>query len=278
MSASSAASSIASKQIVLVMGAGPGTGFSIAKRFAAAGHPVGLLSRTQANLDPLVESINATHASQPASHRPPPARAFAADATNAASVRSAVEQAAAAWGPDAYLYGGVMNTTSFHRAAFLETSEADIRALFDGQVLGVLHFGQALLRAISARPGFPTQRYPADAPSSMPNGFLFVTGASAGLRGNANFGAFAAAKFGVRGLTQSIAREYGPQGIHVSHIVVDGIIRTERTLKMLAGKGPEDEQGWLNPDDIAETYFALAQQPRNAFTHEIDIRPGGEKW
>ncbi|KAE8266478.1 hypothetical protein A4X09_0g5869 [Tilletia walkeri] len=265
-------SKAAAKQVIVVIGAGPGTGFSVAKRFAQSGHPVGLISRNLSNLQPLVDSINAEPSITPSTR----AKAFAADATDAASVQSAIEAASNAWGDEAQLHGGVFNTTSFHRSAFLETTKEDVRSMFEGQVLGVLNFGQALIRALKARPGFPAA-YPPSAPASTPAGFLFVTGASAGLRGSANFGAFAAAKFGVRGLTQSIAREFGPQGIHVAHILVDGIIRTDRTLKMI-GKEPENEQDWLNPDDIAETYFALAQQPRNAFTHEIDIRPGNEKW
>ncbi|CAD6886340.1 unnamed protein product [Tilletia controversa] len=271
---STSAASLAARQIVLVIGAGPGTGFSVAKRFAQSGHPVGLISRSLSNLQPLVDSINANNPNITPATR---AQAFAADATDAASVRSAIAKAASAWGADAQLHGGVFNTTSFFRAPFFDTTEDDVRSMFDGQVMGLLNFGQALIGALKARPGFPAAYPPSEAPSSTAAGFLFVTGASAGMRGSANFGAFAAAKFGVRGLTQSIAREFGPDGIHVAHILVDGIIRTERTLKMI-GNGPKNEQDWLNPDDIAETYFALAQQPRNAFTHEIDIRPGTEKW
>lgn len=244
----------------------------MAKRFAQAGHPVGLLSRTLSNLQPLVDCINAEPYITPQTR----AHAFAADATDAPSLRAAVDAASTTWGNEAFLYGGVMNTTSFHRAAFLETTEADVRRMFDGQVLGVLHFGQALLRSFTARPDFPAP-FPAGAPTSTPSGFLFVTGATAGTRGGANFGAFAAAKFGVRGLTQSIAREYGPKGVHVAHILVDGIIRTPRTVKMI-GSEPEDDQSWLAPEAIAETYYMLAQQPRNGFTQELDIRPGTETW
>ncbi|KAK0542010.1 hypothetical protein OC846_003203 [Tilletia horrida] len=261
--------SAANKLIVLVLGAGPGTGFAVARRFAQAGHPVGLLSRTAANLEPLVKSINSELASS-SSNKFPEAKAFVADATNAESVRKAVADASGSWGPDAKLWGGVLNTTGFLKKPFLDLTEDDVRGQFDTQVLGLLNFGQAIIKPITA--GTTTSVLPSPSTAA---GFVFVTGATASMKGGAQFGGFAASKFAVRAMAQSMAREFGPQGIHVAHIQIDGIIRTDRTIKMI-GKEPEDKDSWLNPDDIAETYFALAQQRRSAFTAEIDIRPHGE--
>jgi len=110
-------------------------------------------------------------------------------------------------------------------------------------------------------------------------GSLIFTGASASLRGKANFAHFASAKAGLRNLAQAIAREYGPKEIHVGHIVVDGVINGER-VRSRFGEYLDDlgEDGSLNPDDMAEAYWNMHGQPRNAWTHEIDIRPYKENW
>ena len=110
---------------------------------------------------------------------------------------------------------------------------------------------------------------------------MIFTGATASIRGGARFAAFASAKFALRGLAQSLAREYGPQGIHVAHVLIDGAVDAPDTLgKML---GPEefqalreqkglDNDGLILPEKLAETYFHLAQQHRSTWTHELDIR------
>ena len=108
-------------------------------------------------------------------------------------------------------------------------------------------------------------------------GSLFFTGASGSLRGKANFAPFAAAKGALRNLAQSIAREYGPQNIHVGHVIVDGGIAGERLLSRVPGladqRGPD---GMLNIDAIAEAYWFMHHQQRSAWTHELDLRPWAE--
>jgi NAD(P)-dependent dehydrogenase (short-subunit alcohol dehydrogenase family) len=110
-------------------------------------------------------------------------------------------------------------------------------------------------------------------------GTIIFTGATASVRGRANFAAFAGAKHALRALAQSMARELGPKGIHVAHTVIDGAIDTEfiRT-NFPQAYAKKDEDGILNPDHIAEQYWMLHRQPRDAWTHELDLRPWSENW
>lgn len=110
-------------------------------------------------------------------------------------------------------------------------------------------------------------------------GSIFFTGATASLRGREGFSAFAGAKHGLRALAQSMARELGPQGIHVAHLIIDGAIDTE----FIRSNFPEryalkEQDGIVNPDHIADTYWMLHQQPRDAWTHEMELRPWLESW
>ncbi len=116
------------------------------------------------------------------------------------------------------------------------------------------------------------------------NGAIFFTGATASLRGGAGYAAFAAAKAGLRAVAQSAARELGPQNIHVAHLVIDAGVDTEWVRERIrAREGDEglrnlDPNRLMRPASIAETYWQLYQQPRDAWTFEMDIRPSGERW
>jgi NAD(P)-dependent dehydrogenase (short-subunit alcohol dehydrogenase family) len=127
--------------------------------------------------------------------------------------------------------------------------------------------------------GFLVGREVAGKMLARKGGTILFTGASASLRGAAGFSAFSGGKHALRALAQSMARELGPQGIHVAHIVVDGLIRNEATAEYLpdlyASKGKD---GIVEPDDLAEIYWQLHQQPRSAWTFEIDARPFSEPW
>jgi len=103
-------------------------------------------------------------------------------------------------------------------------------------------------------------------------GTFIVSGATASLRGGAQFSAFASAKFALRGLAQSLAREHQPSGVHVAHAILDGIIDTDRS-RNLHGLDPAR---MMNPADIAEAYWLIARQPRSTWTHEFDLRPSSE--
>ena len=110
-------------------------------------------------------------------------------------------------------------------------------------------------------------------------GALIFTGASASLRGRANFGGFASAKAALRALAQSAAREFGPQGIHVAHVIIDGAINGDRINTVLpALKAQRGADGLLDPEAIADNFWHLYCQPRSAWTHEIDLRPWVEPW
>jgi len=110
-------------------------------------------------------------------------------------------------------------------------------------------------------------------------GTILFTGATASVRGAATYSAFAAAKHGLRALAQSMARELGPSGIHVAHIIIDGAIDTKWIAEMFPERyALKERDGILNPEHIAENYWMLHQQPRNTWTHELDLRPWMEKW
>ena len=110
-------------------------------------------------------------------------------------------------------------------------------------------------------------------------GTIIFTGATAALRGSANFAAFAGAKHALRALAQSMARELGPQGVHVAHVVVDGAIDTEFIRSTFPERyALKAQDGILNPAHIAENYWHLHQQPRDAWTFELDLRPYMERW
>jgi NAD(P)-dependent dehydrogenase (short-subunit alcohol dehydrogenase family) len=112
-------------------------------------------------------------------------------------------------------------------------------------------------------------------------GTIIFTGATASLRGGPGYAAFASAKFGLRALAQSMARELGPHNIHVAHLVIDSGVDTawvREMRKQRTGREAVEPDELMNPASIAETYWQLHQQPRDAWTHELDLRPYGEKW
>ena len=237
---------------VLVAGVGAsfGLGAAIARRFAAGGYPVALAGRNAEKLAAVVEVLNGLGGE---------AVGVVGDVTVAADVARFV---AAAEGL-APLAVAVHNAGGNRPAPFLEVSEAVFEQHWREHALGGFHLGQAALPALLANGG----------------GSLIFTGASGSLRGKANFAPFAAAKAALRALAQSIAREYGPQGIHVGHVVIDGGIAGERLLSMRPQlrdeRGPD---GMLKIDAIAEAYWTLHHQHRSAWTLELDLRPWSESF
>jgi NAD(P)-dependent dehydrogenase (short-subunit alcohol dehydrogenase family) len=151
----------------------------------------------------------------------------------------------------------VFNAGNAVRGTTLELSPEEYEATWRGSTYAGFLFARATLPLLLAS-----------------GGTLLFTGATASLRGRGPFTAFAAAKAGLRSLAQSVAREYGPRGVHVAHIVIDGGIDGER-LRSVAPQLARDagEDGLLDPDAIAETYWQLHLQHRSAWTHELDLRP-----
>lgn len=231
---------------VLVVGAGDATGSAVARRFAREGHPVVLARRSADKLLPLVERIRSEGGT---------AHGWAADARDEAAVIALFARVEAEVGP---LEVVVFNIGANVRFAITEMTERVYRKVWEMAALAGFLVGRE-----AARTMLPRGR-----------GTIVFTGATASLRGGSGFAAFAGAKFALRALAQSMARELGPQGLHVAHVVIDGAIDTA----FIAENFPERHalkarDGILDPDAIAEAYWQLHRQPRTAWTHEMDLRP-----
>ncbi|WP_368184940.1 SDR family NAD(P)-dependent oxidoreductase [Aestuariibius sp. HNIBRBA575] len=150
----------------------------------------------------------------------------------------------------------VHNAAKLVISEFENTSNAEFEETWRSMVISAVNLARTVLPSMAAAGG----------------GTFIVSGATASLRGGKNFAAFATAKAGLRALTQSLAREYGPKGVHVAHVILDGIVDTQASRALVA----MDPSRMMAPDDIAQTYLALAAQPVSTWTHELDIRPMGE--
>ncbi|KAJ5758385.1 oxidoreductase [Penicillium odoratum] len=242
-----------SKAIAIIAGAGSGTGSAVARRFAQV-YPVVLLSRSQGSLDPLLKEIRESGGS---------ATGFPTDVTNASSMNATIDQIKAKFGSDITVAAAIYNVASkFLMKPFLEQSPEDFFGSLEPSNRGAFNFAQATLPLmLNGDKG----QYPPT---------LIFTGATAALKGGSGLSAFAMSKFGTRALSQSLAREFGPKGVHVSHAIIDGIINTMKTK----GYGQDIPDAKIDPEGIADSYWFLHTQPRSAFTQEIDLRPYVEKW
>jgi len=239
------------KKAVLVIGAGDATGGAIARRFAREGYIACVTRRTADKLQPLVDSIQAEGGQ---------AYGFASDARKEEDVTALVATIEAEIAPIEVV---VFNIGANVRFGILDTTERVYRKVWEMAALAGFLAGREAARVMLPRG----------------RGSIFFTGATASLRGSAGFSAFAGAKHALRALAQSMARELGPRGIHVAHLVIDGAIDTE----FIARNFPERyarkaDEGILSPDSIAEAYWQLHRQPRNAWTFEQDLRPWMETW
>ncbi|KAB5586103.1 hypothetical protein GE09DRAFT_53291 [Coniochaeta sp. 2T2.1] len=245
-----------SKFFAIVAGVGAGTGRSVALKFARESYPVVLLARKPESYASIVDEINGSGGK---------AIGISTDTADRKSVDSAFEQIKKAF-PSHKLAAAVFNVgAGISRKPFLEQNPEDFLGSLKGNGLGLFNFAQStiplLLSSVSDSPHPPT---------------LIVTGATASLRGSAKFGDFAAGKFAVRALSQSLAREFGPQGVHVAHTIVDGVIDIPRTKGLEVNGGVPDSK--IDPDAIADSYWYLHTQPRSHFTLELDTRPYVEKF
>lgn len=152
------------------------------------------------------------------------------------------------------LIGVIHNAMEFHRQAFLQTSAEKFQQVWQSMVLTAVNVSQQALPRLITNGG----------------GALLFSGASGSRRAGAEFSAFSSAKFALRGLAQSLAREHEQHGVHVAHIVIDGLIRSQRTVDRFA---PVSDAALIDPGAIAAQYLWLFQQPRSSWSHEIDIRP-----
>lgn len=239
------------KKVVLVIGAGDATGGAIARRFAREGYVACVTRRSADKLQPLVDAIRAEGGE---------AYGFASDARKEEQVAELVETIERDIGP---IEAFVFNIGANVPCSILDETARKYFKIWEMACFSGFLTGQAVARRMVAR-----QR-----------GTLLFTGATAGLRGAAGFAAFAGAKHGIRALAQSMARELGPMGLHVAHVVVDGAIDTEFIRDNFPEKYAQKAQdGILNPEHIADNYWYLHSQPRDAWTFELDLRPWMERW
>ena len=238
-------------KVALVIGAGDSTGGAIAKRFAKEGFIACVTRRSADKLQPLVDSIHAEGGQ---------AFGYASDARKEDDVAALFTQIEAEHGPIEVM---VFNIGANVPCSILEETARTYFKIWEMACLsGFLNAQQAARRMVKRG-----------------RGTILFTGATAGLRGSANFAAFAGAKHALRALAQSMARELGPQNIHVAHVVVDGAIDTDFIRTSFPERyALKDQDGILNPDHIAENYWYLHSQPRDAWTFELDLRPYMERW
>ncbi len=229
--------------ICAIIGVGPGNGMALARRFAAGGYDLALMSRSQEKLDMFKSQLA-------------DANTFPCDARDADSVRRAFKQVQETMGPvDVLCYnagGGAWATPE-------DTTVEDMDNAFHINASGLLISAQQVLPAMVKRG----------------SGSIMISGATASLRGGPKMTAFAAAKAAQRSIAQSLARTYGPQGIHISLFILDGMIDLPRSRKLLPDK---PDTFFMKADDIADTIYHTAHQQKSAWTFELDMRPFVERW
>ncbi|MDA0223198.1 MAG: SDR family oxidoreductase [Proteobacteria bacterium] len=242
------------EQVVLIVGAGDYIGAAIAKRFASGGFAVCMGRRNGDKLAPLVAEIVADGGV---------AHGFTMDARDEDSVAKAFKTVEDTVGPIDLV---IFNVGGNVRFSILDTTARVFRKVWE-----MATFAGFLSGREAARYMVPRGR-----------GAIFFTGASASLRGNAGFAAFGAGKAGLRSLAQSLAREMGPKNIHVAHLIIDAGVDTAfvRNIRSEMGEDVDNlpPDTLMNPKSVAEAYWTLYHQNRDAWTFEMDLRPYGEKW
>jgi NAD(P)-dependent dehydrogenase (short-subunit alcohol dehydrogenase family) len=234
-------------RVAAVLGVGPGLGASVAHRFAREGFAVALMARSEQSVAGAREEIEGDGGT---------ALPVSIDATDPVSVASAFETIRADLDdPEVFVY----NAGAFEMGGILEIEPERFDECFRANCAGAFYAARQVLPAMVERG----------------RGTILLTGATAALRGSARFSALAVGKFGLRALAQSMAREFGPQGVHVAHVIIDGQINTPR----VRGRYPDrEEHTMLSSDAIAETYWQLHSQDSTAWTLELDLRPSVERF
>ena len=241
----------------LIVGAGDATGGAIARAFAREGYATCVTRRQADKLAPLVAQIEAAGGI---------AHAFGSDARKEDEVVALVERIEREVGPIEVLVFNI--GANVPESILTETARKYYKVWEMACFAGFLN-AREVAKRMMARP----------LPAGGQRGTILFTGATASLRGSARFAAFSGAKAALRALAQSMARELGPEGIHVAHPVIDGGIDTEFIRTQFPERcALKAQDGILNPEHIAAQYVMLHRQPRDAWTHELDLRPWIEKF
>ena len=242
------------KPICLIIGAGDYIGAAIAKRFAKGGYHIAMGRRRGEMFAPLITEIEAEGGF---------ATGYTWDARKEETAEEMFAKVEADLGPIDICIFNVGGNVYFPIA---DTTERVFRKVWEMCAYAAFLSGREAAKYMVLRK----------------QGSIFFTGATASMKGNAGFAAFASGKFALRGLAQAMARELGPKNIHVAHLIIDAGVDTEfvRDRKRQAGIDPNDlpEDTLMNPNSIAEAYWYLHHQPRDGWTHELDIRPFAEKF
>jgi NAD(P)-dependent dehydrogenase (short-subunit alcohol dehydrogenase family) len=232
-----------SKPVCVVTGVGPATGSALVRRFASAGYRVAMLARNRQRLDALAAELSDAHV-------------FACDVSDAAQVDAAIAAVEAQLGTIDVL---VHNAVGGAFGSFLEIEPDVLNRNFQVNTMGLLYLARRIAPGMAARG----------------KGAIIVTGNTSALRGRANFAGFAPTKAAQRILSEAIARELGPKGVHVAYVVIDAVIDTPRQRERFASR-PDDF--YIKPAAIADECFHVAHQDRSAWSFLVEIRPFGEPW
>ncbi len=232
-----------SKPVCVIVGVGPGNGAAFSRKLANSGYRVAMLARNIDYLQQLAAQI-------------PDSAAYQYDVTDSDKAAAVFNRIESEMGECAVL---IYNAGAGAFANVDDTTVESFQRAWEVNARGLL---------VVAKQVIPQMR-------KLLGGNIIIIGATASIKGGANFAPFASAKAAQRSLAQSMARYLAPEKIHVSYIIVDGVINLERTRKAMPDK-PDDY--FMSPDDLAESVLFLTKQPSSAWTFELDLRPFGEKW
>ncbi len=236
---------MANDEICAIVGVGPGLGGSLARRFASEGHRVALMARRRNNVDPVGEAIEGAGGR---------ALSISCDAGDPSSVSAAFTTVRSELGDPSVL---IYNAGAFDVGEVLDIDPDTFERAWRANCYGAFLAAKEVLPRMLERG----------------RGTILLTGATAARRGSAKFSAFAVGKFGLRALAQSLAREYGPRGVHTVHVVIDGQIDAPQSRRMFPDRGDE---AFLAPGAIADVYWNLHVQHPTTWTMELDLRPSVE--
>ena len=232
-----------SKKVCLITGVGPGTGASLARRFARGGYQIAMLARDKERLRELESEIQES-------------KGFVCDVSDEIAVTYVVNSVVSEIGQPEIL---IHNAVGAVFGNFMEIDPADLNANFQTNVMGLCYLSRLLAPAMIA----------------AGKGAIIASGNTSALRGKANFAGFAPTKAAQRIFAESLARELGPKGIHVAYVLIDAVIDLKWTREWLPDK---PDEYFIQPDDIAETTYQVAHQPRSAWSFNVEVRPFGENW